>query len=219
LLVSKLRCENLCGSAWVITIGKIKSMLPTLTVNRSFMKALIAAEAPCCGLGLVEVDQKKSGFLALRPGEVIPEASQSLGFNFGHSLYGSSQFEVVHFSFEFYGFGLYHVLVNPNNPLVQVVLKTMLESRDYFFFSIEERSGSVTAFRNEIDSEVMANFQRDWPLIESSNTTKRQYHKAVSGFIRDDAYPTGSLMHWLELDNLSYLDLRIDRLDLNPSPG
>ena len=202
-----------------MTIGETHSMLPTLTVNRSFIQSLLAAEAPCCGLGLVEVNKKKSGFLALRPGEAIPETSLSLGCNFGHSLYGNSQFEVVHFAFEFYGFGIYHALVNPNNPLVQVVLKTMLESRDYFFFSIEERSGSVTAFRNEINNEVMAGFQQDWPRIEASTTTKRQYHKAVSSFIKDDTYPTGSLMHWLELDNLSYLDLRIDRLDLNPSPG
>ena len=53
-------------------------MLPSMTVNRSFIQALIAAEAPCCGLGLVEVNQKKSGFVAMRPGEVIPEASQNL---------------------------------------------------------------------------------------------------------------------------------------------
>ena len=194
-------------------------MLPTLTVNRSFIQALLAAETPCCGLGLVEVDKKKSGFVALRPGEAVPESSLSLGFNFGHSLYGNSAFEVVHFSFEFYGFGMYHALVNPNNPLVQVVLKTMLETGDYFFFSIEERSGSVTAFRNEIDHDVMKNFQADWPRIEASDTTKRQYHKAISSFIKDDAYPTGRLMHWLELDNLSYLDLRVDRLDLTPSSG
>ena len=191
-------------------------MLPSMTVNRSFIQALIAAETPCCGLGIVEVDKKKSGFVAMRPGEVIPESSLSLGFNFGHSLYGSSQFEVVHFAFEFYGFKRYHTLVNPTNPLVQVVLKTMLESRDYFFFSIEEKSGSVTTFRNEINDEVMASFQQDWSRIESSTTTKQQYHKAVSSFIKDDTYPTGGLMHWLELDNLSYLDLRIDRLDLTP---
>lgn len=77
----------------------------------------------------------------------------------------------------------------------------------------------MTTFRNEIDDEVMENFQRDWPRIEASTTTKRQYHQAVSSFIQDDTYPTGSLMHWLELDNLSYLDLRIDCLDLTPSSG
>ncbi len=95
----------------------------------------------------------------------------------------------------------------------------MLESRDYFFFSIEEKSGSITTFRNEINSEVMSSFQRDWPRIETSTTNKRQYHKAVSSFIKDDTYPSGSLMHWLKLDNLSYLDLRIDRLDLTPAAG
>ena len=217
--LSKLRCDSPLDAAPAISIGETQPMLPSMTVNRSFIQALIAAEAPCCGLGLVEVDQKKSGFVAMRPGEVIPEASQSLGFNFGHSLYGGSQFEVVHFAFEFYGFKRYHTLVNPSNPLVQVVLKTMLENRDYFFFSIEENSGSVTTFRNEINAEVMASFHQDWSRIESSTTTKRQYHQAVSSFIKDDTYPPGSLMHWLELDNLSYLDLRIDRLDLTPASG
>ena len=192
-------------------------MLPSMTVNRSFIQALIAADAPCCGLGLVEVNQRKSGFVAMRPGEIIPEASSNMGFNFGHSLYGSSQFEVVHFAFEFYGFKQYHTLMNPSNPLVQAVLKTMLESRDYFFFSIEEKSGSVTTFRNEINDEVMASFQRDWPRIEASTTTKSQYDKAVSSFIQDGTYPTGSMMHWLELESLSYLDLEIDRLDLTPA--
>ena len=194
-------------------------MLPPMTVNRSFIQALIAAKFPCCGLGLVEVDNKKSGFVAMRPGEIIPEACLNLGFNFGHSLYGSSQFEAVHFAFEFYGFKQYHTLMNPSNPLVQVVLKTMLETRDYFFFSIEEQSGSVTTFRNDINDEVMASFQRDWPRIEASTTTKQQYDKAVSSFIKDDTYPTGSMMHWLALDNLSYLDLRIDRLELTPAAG
>lgn len=217
--MSQLRCDNLSGSTQTIPIGETRSMLPTLTVNRSFIQALIAAETPCCGLGLVEVEKNKSGFLALRPGEAIPEASLSLGFNFGHSLYGSSQFEVVHFAFEFYGFKTYHALVNPSNPLVQVVLKRMLKSRDYFFFAIEERSGSVTTFRNEINDEVMDNFQRDWPRIEASTTTQQQYQQAISSFVKDDVYPTSSLMHWLELDNLSYLDLRIDRLELKPSSG
>lgn len=136
MLIFKLRCDHLFGPVQAITIGENYSMLPALTVNRSFIQALIAAETPCCGLGLVEVDKKKSGFLALRSGEAIPEASLSLGFSFGHSLYGSSEFEVVHFAFEFYGFKTYHALVNPSNPLVQAVLKTMLESRDYFFFAI-----------------------------------------------------------------------------------
>ena len=194
-------------------------MLPPMTVNRSFIQALVAAEAPCCGLGLVEVDKKKSGFVAMRPGEIIPQTCLNLGFNFGHTLYGNSQFEVVHFAFEFYGFKQYHALMNPSNPLVQVVLKTMLESRDYFFFSIEEKSGSVTTFRNELNDEVMSGFRQDWPRIEASTTTKQQYDKAVSSFIKDDTHPPGTMMNWLELDNLSYLDLRIDRLELTPAAG
>ncbi len=196
----------------------MSSFLPTLTVNRVFIKALIAAKAPCCGLGLVEVEEQKRGFLVLRPGEVIPAERLDDDFKFGYSLYGSSRFKVVRFSFEFYGFDTYHVLVNPNNPLSQVVLKTMLESGDYFFCSIEERSDSFIAFRHRIDKAVMARFEADWPRIASSRTTEIPYLQALSTFSKDPAYLSGKLMHWVCLDNLSYLDLRIARLDLIPSP-
>jgi hypothetical protein len=60
----------------------------------------------------------------------------SAGFSFGHRLFGNAAFEVVQFSFHFYGFKTYNVLVNPNNPIVQTVLTTMIESGDYFFFAL-----------------------------------------------------------------------------------
>lgn len=200
-----------------ISMDNASYNLSNLTVNRSFMQLLLASDTPCCGLGLVEVDQQKCGFIALRPGDIIPPASLAQGFRLGHSLYGSGQFEVLHFSFEFYDFGVYHVLVNPSNNAVRVVLETMIEGGDYFFFSIEENSGSVTAFRNEIDTEVLGNIKLNWPRIQASNTTTRQHLEALTTFIQDPIYPIGKLMHWVSLDSLSYLDLRVDRLDLTPS--
>ena len=120
-------------------------MLPTLTVNRSFMQAFIAAETPCFALGLVEESGRPCGLIALRPDQEIPAAVTDGGFNFGHSLLGTAAFEVIHFAFEFYGFATYNVLINPNNSLVQAVLEHMIDDGDYFFFSLEE-SGRVTPF-------------------------------------------------------------------------
>lgn len=97
--------------------------LPSLTVNRSFMAEFIEAEKPCCALGIVEVEEKHYGFVALRPEPMIPPGATDLGFNFGHTIFGTSTYEVIHFAFEFYGFQTFNVLINPNNPIAQVVLK------------------------------------------------------------------------------------------------
>jgi hypothetical protein len=51
----------------------------------------------------------------LRPAEVIPPEISGLGFNFGHALLGTTEFEVIQFVFHFYGFETYNNLVNPNN--------------------------------------------------------------------------------------------------------
>jgi hypothetical protein len=70
--------------------------------------------------------------LALRPAEVIPPEISGLGFNFGHALLGTTEFEVIQFVFHFYGFETYNMLVNPNNRLVKKVLMRMVESGDCF---------------------------------------------------------------------------------------
>src|SRR5712691_10149192 len=140
---------------------------PTLTVNRQFMHEFIAAETPCFALGVVEERKRPCGFLALRPHEVIPPGITNAGFRFGHSLFGNASFAVVHFAFEFYGFKTYNVLVNPNNPLVQAVLTTMVESGDYFFFALDAQ-GSVTAFRSAIGQADMAGLTTNLPRIQRS---------------------------------------------------
>ena len=63
--------------------------LPSLTVNRSFIAEFIEAEKPCCALGMVEVEDQQSGFVALRPEPMIPPGATDLGFNFGHTLFGN----------------------------------------------------------------------------------------------------------------------------------
>ena len=102
-------------------MSNLHPMLPKLIANRQFIQDLCDAEKPCFGMGLVEERKRSCGFLGLRLNEAIPMQVSNLGFSFGHALLGTTQFEVIQFSFRFYGFKTYHVLVNPNNPLVQAV--------------------------------------------------------------------------------------------------
>jgi hypothetical protein len=126
--------------------GNLHPLRNRLTVNEEFIEDLLSTDGPCFGLGLAEERKELCGFLALRPGVLIPGQVTQKGFRFGHSLIGTSAFEVVHFAFEFYGFGSYNALVNPSDPVVQTVLKTMVGRSDYFFFVINAE-GSATAFR------------------------------------------------------------------------
>jgi hypothetical protein len=60
--------------------------LPSLTVNRSFIKEFITAQQPCCALGLVEVQNQQRAFVALRPETLMPSYVMNKGFAFGHIL-------------------------------------------------------------------------------------------------------------------------------------
>ncbi len=190
-------------------------MLPALTVNRSFMRAFIAADAPCFALGMVEERGRQCGLLALRLEEEIPSEVSDSGFNFGHALFGSAAFEVIHFAFEFYGFQTYNVLVNPNNPLVQAVLNRMIADEDYFFFALGA-TGRVITFRAEIGQETLSQVKANLARIEQSTTTEAQYQRAISSFA-ENPEPEGILLHWVCRDNVDYLDLTKDRLELTPA--
>jgi hypothetical protein len=190
------------------------ALLPRLTVNREFMGEFIAADAPYFALGMVEEHGRACGFLAIRPSEVIPHDISDTGFRFGHALLGTADFEVGHFAFEFYGFKTYNVLVNPNNPVVQAVLTTMVESGDYFFFALS--AGSVTAFRSAIGQVAMAGLETNLPCIQRSTTTGAQYEKAVAAFEKRPE-PVGILLDWVCQDCTDSLDLTNNRLDLTPA--
>jgi hypothetical protein len=194
---------------------KVTPLLPRLTANRQFISDFISAEAPCFALGTVEERKRQCGFLALRPDKVIPAQIENAGFRFGHTLFGNASFEVVHFAFEFYGFETYNVLVNPNNPLVQAVLTTMVESKDYFFFALSS-NGIATAFRSEIGEDNLAGLKTNLPRIQQSKTTDAQYRKTVSAFMRNPE-PPGTLLNWVCRDNVAYLDLSKDRLEMTPA--
>jgi hypothetical protein len=62
--------------------------LPRLAVNGRLIRDLMAAPAPCCAIGMVEVENRLRAFLALRTAEPVPADVTAFGFNFDHGLVG-----------------------------------------------------------------------------------------------------------------------------------
>ena len=184
-------------------------------MNRQFVEDFISADAPCFAMGMVEEARRPLGCMALCTLEAIPAAVSSGGFNFGHSILGNSQFEVLHFIFEFYGFKKFNVLVNPNNPLVQSVLTMMIESGEYFFFALSPNN-SATTFRSEIGQDTLCGIEANLARIKASKTSNSEYERAISNFIKNPE-PPGTMLNWVCRDNMEYLDLAGDTIALNPS--
>ena len=195
-------------------MGTIHRLLTRLTLNRRFVEDFISADMPCFAMGVVEERKLPHGFLALRTAETLPSDISRGGFNFGHSVLGNSKFEVVHFVFEFYNFHTFNVLVNPNNVLVQSVLSMMIESGEYFFFALG-RSGSVTAFKSEMQQDNLSGIKANLHRIKGSKTTDLQYARAISSFA-ENPEPAGTMLNWVCRDNAEYLDLTDDTIELNP---
>jgi len=189
--------------------------LPKLAVNRQFMSEFIAADPPCLALGLVEVGDIRCALVALRPREALPRSVTDGGFGFGHSLLGSSSWEVVHFAFEFYGFETYNALINPSDPVAKAVLDTMVRTGDYFFFA-PSSDRSTTAFRSSIGTDNLAGLKANMARIKASTTSEAQYHLAVSQFEKRPE-PPGTLLTWVCRGNTDHLDLVHDRLLLSPA--
>ncbi len=135
------------------------------------------------------------------------------GFNLGHALLGTSTYEVVQFAFQFYGFETYHVLVNPSNSLAQTVLTSMVESGEYFFFAFASKQ-RMAAFRTELGDATLTGLIGNMARIQGSTTTERQYQHALAQFRRHPS--PGHVPEWVCRDNLDYLDLTEDRLEMNP---
>ena len=148
-------------------------MLPVLTVNHSFMHKFMDAETPCGALGLVEENERQSGFVALHLDADVPSDVTARGFRLGHSLLGNATFEVIHLAFVFYGYRTWNLLINPNNPLVQAVLTHMLEDEDYFFFVLSS-SGQATAFRSEMGQDVLYYVKAHLPRVRNTPPRPRR---------------------------------------------
>ena len=188
---------------------------PALVVNRLFMQEFLAADPPCFALGMVEERQRLCGMLALRLDEAIPSAIADRGFEFGHALFGHVTFAVLHVVFAFPGFQTYNVLINPNNLLVQAVLRTMLDAGDYFFFALQPQ-GQVTAFRAELGRDGLAVLRANRARLQTSLTTDAHYQQALTAFAAHPE-PPGVLLPWVCRETVAALDLTTDRLTVTPA--
>jgi hypothetical protein len=195
-------------------MSNVPRPLPMLSVNGQLMRDFLVAPAPCFTLGVVEERRQPRGFLALRPQQPIPAEVTTDGFDLGHALLGTSRYEVVQFSFQFYGFATYHVIVNPSNSLVQTVLTNMVESGEYFFFAFAPNQ-RMTAFRAEIGDAPLSGLIANLARMQGSTTTEHQYQHALAQF-RQHPSPPGHVLEWVCRDNPGYLDLTQDRLEMSP---
>jgi len=141
-------------------------------INSSFFWITVEIEPPCFALSLLEERKQTSGLLALWPDKIIPSDITDRGFRLGHCLLGNSEFMVIQFIFEFYGFERYRVLINPNNAAVQTVLTLMVENKDYFFLAINPNQ-TVATFRSEIGQDDLVGLKTNMPQIKAATTMDR----------------------------------------------
>lgn len=195
--------------------------LPTLAMNRLLVVDLLSAEAPCFAMGYIEHAHGITGAFILRPDLDIPDGVTEKGFNFGHSLMSIGDSPLLHFAFEFYDHVTYSGLVNPANPLVQDVVKTMIDTGDYFFFAIDPQQ-KITAFSSEFNVNDMAGLGTNFTTLEifdalgfASQCTPEQYETAATKYAKAPQ-PEGRFVSWVCRDNPEYLDMKRERIDLTP---
>ncbi|WP_205694438.1 hypothetical protein [Crenobacter cavernae] len=122
---------------------------------------------------------------------------------------------MIHFAFEFHDVATFNILVNPSSPLVKAVVDNMIQQGIYFILLIRPDNG-VTVFRAGGDPNDLAGLKDNLPRILASSTTAAQYENALTRF-QKRPYPSGQLLNWVCRDDVSYLDLSTDWLELNPS--
>jgi len=91
----------------------------------------------------------------------------------------------------------------------------MIESGEYFFLAIGPNQ-SVTAFRSEIGKETLAGITDHLARIKRSITKDAQYQQALRQF-QKRPLPPGQLLSWICRDNLGYLDIASDPLEMTPA--
>ena len=76
---------------------------------------------------------------------------------------------------------------------------------------------SCTAFRADMGEDNLAQLKANWGRIQRSTTSEADYEKSVRQF-RLGPNPPGQVLEWVCRDNLNYLDLTRDRMDMRPLP-
>ncbi|TXH00037.1 MAG: hypothetical protein E6R08_00970 [Nevskiaceae bacterium] len=181
-----------------------------VTVNRTFLRELLASGPPALGLGLAESGQVLGGMFALYFDGPLPEEIKS--FRLGHSLMGNDSFVVPHFRFEFYGFANYEVVVDPTSSTVRASLEAMLDADVLHIFAFN--GSQAKAFRSDAGDGTLEGLRRNWARIKAATTTASQFGSAQAGLAR--SLKDGALLSWVCRDDPKHLDLAGDRLELNP---
>ena len=91
-------------------------------------------------------------------------------------MLGTISWEMVHFGFEFYGFGIFHALINPSDPVARAVLGAMVRTGDYFFAPNSDRS--TTAFRSDMGAGSLAGLKANMARIRASTTNDPGQHRS-----------------------------------------
>lgn len=130
-------------------------------------------------------------------------------------MYGSAAFVVLHLACVFPGFQTYNVLINPNNLVVQAVLRTMRDDGDDFCFALQPQ-GQVTAFRADIGRDDVAVLRANRARLQAATTTEEQSQRAVTACAATPDLP-GLLLQWVCRDQHAALDRTTDRLRLTPA--
>jgi hypothetical protein len=107
------------------------------------------------------------------------------------------------------------LLINPNDTVAGLVLNTMIETGDYFFFALDSDRGT-TAFRSHIAPNNLIWLKANMARIQGSTTTDAQYRRAISRFAKRPE-PPGTMLIWVCRDDTDYLDLVADPLTLTPA--
>src|SRR3984893_14708717 len=99
----------------------------------------------------------------------------------------------------------------PDDSLTQPLDRTFTVLERWAFLSNQ----SVTAFRSGIGQKNLAGLSTNLRQIQGSTTTDAQYQRALAQFRRRPD-PPGHVLDWVCRDNLSYLDLTQNRLEMDP---
>ena len=180
------------------------------------MQDFLDASKPCCAVSIIEERKQVLPLLALRPGVTLPDHITARGFEFGHSVLGDNDYEIVQFAFEFRGFATYHVLLNPNDPAVCEILRRMVEQRSYFIIAIDPDQ-HVTTFRADVGETTLTGLIDHLPRLMRSTTCGARYDKVLAQFRRRPE-PPGDVLARVCHGDLSYLDPTKDRMELVPTP-
>ena len=183
-----------------------------LTLNERFLRAFMAAEAPCAALGLVEEAGQAKGFVAARIDERLPMAAAQSGFDVGYELIGTARYPLMHFILNFQSLPPYDILLNPNNPVVRKVVEVMRETAQYFFFLFE--AGSMVAFHRHMDAPSLYWFNTYGGVVNTATTTPEAYERGLQRCIEEERFLHGRLLDWVCREERAALDLQTDRFEV-----